>query len=242
MKIKIAVLVTAFSVMLTGCGAINDEPVGVTAPAAEVMSEETRETAETSVQTQAPETEATSETAQESTETTAKKRKFTSMTEPPPEITDKGTVIYQRPNPEIEVTAEEFKEFEEEIGYSLSVPEGAKNVVYQIDTEQYYGTLAFYLDDVLWNAKVRRRDKSEYKPEPYVGDYETEIDCEFKSGQVTKVHGVEGDIRYYRITYPNNTEAYKLNAEWFLEDGGYELLMSCYSEEPIYTMPIETLG
>ena len=81
MKIKTAALLTALSVMLTGCGAINDEPVGVTAPAAEVTSEEPRETAETTAQLSEPDHE------------------------PPSEEDDKVTVIYDRPDPEIEVSA-----------------------------------------------------------------------------------------------------------------------------------------
>ncbi len=221
MRSKIAAILAAVSLVLTGCGSVNEEPAGVTAPAAGVTTEAPWESIETSAQTQAPETEAASDTTQESAETSAKKRKFTTMTEPPPELTEKGIIRYARPSPEYEVSAEDFAEFEKEIGFSLSVPEDAQNVAYQIDAEVYKGTLIFYLGDVLWDAKVRPVDKERYyRGEPYVDEYMTELDCEFESGQVTTLRGVEGDIRYYRITYPDNSEAYNLSATWYLEDEG----------------------
>ena len=260
MRSKTAALLTALSLMLTGCGSVNEEPVRkvpaaettaettvtsiqTQAPETEATSETTREATETSVQTQAPETEATSETTAKSTETSARKRKFTTATEPPPEMTDKGRVIYQRPSPEYEVSAEDFEIFEEEIGYHLYLPEGAEKVAYWIDAEVYKGTLVFYLGDVLWDAKVMPVDGDEepfYRP--YVDDYMTELDCDFESGQVTKLHGVEGDIRYYRITYSDTSGAYTLEARWYLEDEGYVVEMGCLSDEPIHTMPIEVLG
>lgn len=263
MKRKITALLTVLSLMLTGCGSISGESVHGTVPVAEiasdmpqedtetsvqtqapeteVTSETTREDAETSVQTQAPETEVTSETTRESAETSVKQRKFTTATEPPPEMTDKGPVIYQRPDPEYEVSAEDFEVYEEEIGFHLSVPEGAEKIAYRIDAESYKGTLIFYLGDVLWDAKVMPADEEVFY-RPYVDEYMTELDCDLESDRFTKVHGVEGDIRYYKITYSDTKEAYKLDARWYLEDEGYLIEMGCLSDEPIHSMPIEVFG
>ena len=235
MKIKIAVLVTAFSVMLTGCGAINDEPVGVTAPAAEVMSEETRETAETSVQTQAP------ETAQETAETTAQLSE--PDPEPPSEEDDKVTVIYDRPDPEIEVSAEEFEEYMKKLGYSLCVPDGAEKVTYITDTDYPAARMDFYLNGVEWSAGVRKVDKTFYAPHPYVDEYMTAIDCDLESGQVMNVHGVEGDIWYYKISFSDGAaDRYKLETEWYLQEDGLAVGLTGWSDEPIHKIPVEALG
>ncbi|MBQ1553563.1 MAG: hypothetical protein IIZ66_08455, partial [Clostridia bacterium] len=178
---------TVLSLMLTGCGSISEESVHGTVPVAEIASDMPQEDTETSVQTQAPETEVTSETTRESAETSVKQRKFTTATEPPPEMTDKGPVIYQRPDPEYEVSAEDFEVYEEEIGFHLSVPEGAEKIAYRIDAESYKGTLIFYLGDVLWDAKVMPADEEVFY-RPYVDEYMTELDCDLESDRFTKVH------------------------------------------------------
>ena len=243
MRIKVAALVTALSIMLTGCGSVEEEPVGVTAPSAGVTSESSEEDAKTPVLTQAPETEATSVTTQETTETSDKKKKFTVMTEPPPEITDEGTIIYDRPNPEIEVSAEVFAEYVKDMGYSFCVPEGAKKMTYIIDTGYPSAKMVFYLNGVEWTAGVGKVDKKYYAPHPYVADYMTEIDCDLESGQVTNVHGVEGDIRYYEISFSDGVaDSYKLWTEWYLQEDGLAVSLTGFSDDPIHTIPVETLA
>ena len=153
------------------------------------------------------------------------------------------TTITERPSPERYVTAEEF---EKEMGYSFNIPDGAEEVAYRIDTSTSdpVGFVGFYLDGVLWNAKVMHTDRSYYRDdlfEPYKIDFD-ELDFKSENGQVIKVHGVEPDVlRYFLIHYNSDTikDTYDLNAYWFLEDEGLELIMQSTSEEPIHKVPVE---
>ena len=149
----------------------------------------------------------------------------------PPE-NEQGT----RENPEIEITAEEFME---KFGSVITVPEGIEILEYRIDTETERGYMAFYKDEVLWNVYVK---PDNIYPEVYrvnVDEDMEETDCELSPGQVTKVHGIEPELHYYRSRYEDGSESYRLFAKWTLEEEGYELWLICYSETPIHTIPVE---
>ena len=147
--------------------------------------------------------------------------------------------LVQRPNPEIEVSAGEF---ESELGFHLSIPEGAGEVTYTIDTESKRGLAAFYQDGVLWNALVMRSDVSIDFINYYDDDNVDEVDIDFDSNQVLKVRGADPVLKYYRMRYSDNSEAYMLTAQWFLEDEGFMVALKNYSEEPVHTMPVEVFG
>lgn len=147
-----------------------------------------------------------------------------------------GNANITRSDSEIEVTAEKFQE---EIGFLFSVPEGAEDVTYSIDTETHCGFMGFVLDGVVWNAKVKRSDAFADIKNLYIEDSWEEIGCDFDSNQIMKVHGVNPDVKCYRIPYADNSEAYRCLAMWFLEDEGFMISLDSYSEKPIRTMPVE---
>ena len=150
-----------------------------------------------------------------------------------------GNANITRSNPEIEVTAEKIQE---EIGFLFSVPEGAEDVTYSIDTETHRGIMGFVLDGVVWNAKVKRSDAFADIDNLYVEDSWEEIGCDFDSDQIMKVHDADPDVKCYRIHYADNNEAYMCSAMWFLEDEGFIISLDSYSEMPVHTMPVEVFG
>lgn len=153
--------------------------------------------------------------------------------------TDITILIDTRDDPSIEVSAEEFQK---EMGYSFSVPQGAQEVTYVIDTEQHRGYMGFYLDGVLWNARVKRADAFTDIVNTYIDDYVEEIGSELDSEQILQVHGADPEIHYYRYKYDNKTLSYDLTAMWYLEKEGFMVALTSYSETPIHTMPVEVFG
>lgn len=153
------------------------------------------------------------------------------------------TTITERPPAERHVTAEEF---EKEMGYSFNIPDGVEEIDYVIDTStsNTVGFVGFYLDGVLWNAKVTQTDRSYYRDdlfEPYKIDFE-ELEFKPENSQSIKVHGEEPDVlKYYLIKYHSDTinDNYDFNAYWFLEDEGLELILQSIYEEPIHKVPVE---
>lgn len=147
-----------------------------------------------------------------------------------------GERLVQRPNPETQVSAEEF---EKEYGFSLFVPEGAEDVSYVIDMESHRGTMNFKLNDTYWSARVMRADDFKSFNNFYVDDSQEEIDSLFDSNQDIRVLGVEPVIRYFRIHYVDNSEAYSSEAMWFLEDKRLMIGLDCFSEKQVHKMPVE---
>ena len=153
------------------------------------------------------------------------------------------TAITERPPAERHVTAEEF---EKEMGYSFNIPDGVEEIDYVIDTSTInpVGFVGFYLDGVLWNAKVMQTDRSYYRDdlfEPYKIDFD-ELEFKPENGQIIKVHSAEPDVlKYYLIKYHSDTikDNYDFNAYWFFEDEGLELILQSISEEPINKVPVE---
>lgn len=162
------------------------------------------------------------------------------ITSSSPEIeVTSGNANITRDSPEIEVTAEKFQE---ETGFLFSVPEGAEDVTYIIDTETKRALMGFVLNGVLWNAMVKRSDAFEDIVNLYVRDNWEEIGCDFDSDQIMKVHGADPDVKCYRIHYADNSEAYRFSAMWFLEDEGFMISLGSYSEKLVHTMPVEVFG
>lgn len=147
-----------------------------------------------------------------------------------------GERLVQRKSPEELVTAEEFQK---EYGFGLSVPVGAEDVSYVIDMESHRGTMNFKLNDTYWSARVMRADDFKSFNNFYVDDSREEIDSLFDSNQDIKVLGVEPVIRYFRIHYVDNSEAYLSEAMWFLEDKGLMIGLDCFSKKQVHTMPVE---
>ena len=152
---------------------------------------------------------------------------------------DEVTILTARPDPEIEVTAEEL---EKELSYRFIVPEGAENVIYFYDTESKRGTMTFYLDGVYWDAKVIRTDSYFEFNRKYIDEYTKEIVPELDSDRILQVHGIDPEINYYNTHYGQNDESFDLSAMWYLEEEGLMIALSSYSETPIHTMPVEVFG
>ena len=144
--------------------------------------------------------------------------------------------LVQRPDPEVNVTAEEF---EKEYGFSPSIPEGVEEVEYVIDTESHRGCVGFYVGDVLWNVKVLMTDEYKDIAKPYIDEHTNEMDCFLDSSQDLTVHGVEPELICYRFQYSEDNEDYMAFAMWFLEDDGLMISLQSLSDEPVHTMPVE---
>ncbi len=156
--------------------------------------------------------------------------------EPEPEV---EAAVYEdstRDNPEKPVSAEDFMN---EFGSVVSVPDDITILEYKIDPEIQRGYMAFYKDDVLWNAYVKPDNIWPEVYGVYVDEYMEEIDCELDDGQITEVHGIAPELHYYRIQYDDGSEAYRLYVEWKLEDDGFQIALISYSENPIHTIPVE---
>lgn len=203
MKLKIITLLSALSLMLTGCASGN---ASITSSSPEIGTT----SGNSSITSSSPEIEVTS-----------------------------GNANITRDTTEIKVTAEKFQE---ETGFLFSVPEGAEDVTYFIDTETKRALMGFVLDGVLWNAIVKRSDAFEDIVNWYVRDNEEEIGCDFDSDQIMKVHGADPDVKCYRIHFADNREAYSFSAMWFLEDEGFMISLVSFSENPVHTMPVEVFG
>ena len=133
------------------------------------------------------------------------------------------------------MTAEEFME---NFGAIISVPEGIEILEYRIDTETQRGYMAFYKDEVLWNVYVKPEN---IYPEVYrvnVDEDMEETDCVLDEGQITKIHGVEPELHYYRR---NTIGTYELYAKWFLEDDGFQIALLATSKTPIHSLPVEII-
>ena len=144
--------------------------------------------------------------------------------------------LIDKPDPEVEVTAEEF---EKEYGFSPSIPEGVEEVQYVIDTDTHRGFVGFYEGDVLWNIKVLKTDEFKDIATPYSYEGTTEIDCFIDSNQDLTVQGVEPQLTCYRNQYSEDNEDYMAVAMWFLEDDGLMISLQSLSDEPVHTMPVE---
>ena len=141
-----------------------------------------------------------------------------------------------RDNPEKPVSAEDFMN---EYGSIVTVPDDITVLEYKINPEIQRGYMAFYKDDVLWNAYVKPVNIWPEVYGVYVDKYMEEIDCELDDGQITEVHGITPELHYYRMQYDNGSEAYELYAEWLLADEGFQIALKSYSETPIHTIPVE---
>lgn len=146
-----------------------------------------------------------------------------------------GERLVQRDSPEKEVSAEEFKK---EYGFCLSVPKGAEDVIYVIDTETLRGTMSFKLNDSYWSARVLKTNTF-IDEHYYVDETMEEIDSIFADNQDIKVCGVEPEVKSYRVHYADNSGAYKSTATWFLKDKGLWISLDSYSEKRPDTMPVE---
>ena len=111
-----------------------------------------------------------------------------------------------------------------------------------IDPELHWGYMSFYQDGVLWNAKAKRADAFTDIVNTYIDDYVEEIGSELDNDQVLQVHGADPEIHYYRYKYNNKTISYDLTAMLHLEEEGFMVALTSYSETPIHTMPVEVFG
>ena len=146
-------------------------------------------------------------------------------------------ILVDRPDPTIYVTDQEFQN---RMGYSFTVPDGAVDVYYTLDTDDStVGTMGFTLDGVYWKASIIQRDVYLYLCHPYLGDGETEVSCDFKDDPAMKVHGVDPEVKGLYIKYDENWEQYAYSASWYLDGEGYSISLDCYSEAPIDFMPVE---
>ena len=151
---------------------------------------------------------------------------------------DGEEILIERPDPTITVTAEEFQDM---MGYSFIVPDGAKDIYYYIDTESKVGKMQFDLDGVFWTAQMLQRDVYIRLDRPHVDDCGIEITCDFKDDPAAlQVHGVDPEgVNGYHMKYSEDWEQYIYSANWFLEDEGYSISLGCYSDTRIDSMPVE---
>ena len=134
-------------------------------------------------------------------------------------------VLPQQEPPDIAVTSERIKE---EIGYELFVPEGASEFEYRMNVDSHIGYVGFLLDGVTYTAKVKKSDVYISIENPKVEENWIEIDNSFKN---TKIGDVEGQTKCYRIEYDNLGDRYATHTQWFLEEEGYMVSLSSFSEE-----------
>jgi len=134
-------------------------------------------------------------------------------------------VLPQPQSPDIGVTSERIKQ---EIGYELFVPEGASEFEYRMDVDSHVGYVGFLLDGVTYTAKVMKSNIFISIENPKVEDNWIEIDNSFKN---IKIGDVEGQTKCYRIEYDDLEDKYVTYTQWFLEEEGYMLSLSSFSEE-----------
>ncbi len=148
-------------------------------------------------------------------------------------------VLIDRENPEIEVTAEEFQDFQNRQGFSFNIPDGAGNFYYVINTDSpEVGKMQFDLDGITWTATEYQID---YKP--YINYYfpndAKELRCDFITDPSMKVHGVDGEGYGYYEKISDEYEYYYYSVYWYLEKEGYAISLNCYADAPIDSMPVE---
>ncbi|MBQ5311722.1 MAG: hypothetical protein ILP19_06740 [Oscillospiraceae bacterium] len=139
-----------------------------------------------------------------------------------------------RDNPEKPVTAGEFME---RYGKVISVPEDIEILEYRIDYDIDRGYMAFYKDDVLWNAYVKPVNIYPKVYGVYEADYKHEIPAKLDDKQVTAIGGVEPELHYYKLWFGDEDGGYQIHAEWYLDDWQFCLIGG--SDGPIHTMPVE---
>lgn len=150
--------------------------------------------------------------------------------------TDGEMVLIDRPDPTIEVSAEEFQD---RMGYSFCVPDGAQDVYYFINTDTNVGMMDFTLDGVTCIAQVLQRDIYIRLDHPYIDDSGVEISCGFENDPAMKVHGADPEIKAYRVRYSDDRIEYIYSANWFLDQEAYSISLRCHADAPIDSMPVE---
>ena len=134
-------------------------------------------------------------------------------------------VLPQPQSPDIGVTSERIKQ---EIGYELFVPEGASEFEYRMNVDTHVGYVNFLLDEVTYSAKVKKSDVFISIENPKVEENWIEIDNSFTN---IKIGNVEGQTKCYRIEYDNLGDRYATHTQWFLEEEGYMVSLSSFSEK-----------